>query len=398
MKINVPKLFLEINSQEYIFVVGSKDQNDVFKILYKNSVSIQGINNNKIIDFELVFSIINKNVYLIEQKLNHTFKDIILILDNFHYSFVNLTGYKKLNGSQILKENITYILNLLKSTIDEFEKKKTIIHIFNSQYYLDKKKIENLPIGLFGDFYSHELSFCLINNNDHNNLHNIFKKCNLKIKKIIFKSFVEGVYLSEKNNDLNTFFKVNINEKNSQIIYFENDSLKFVQNFKFGTDLILNDISKITAIDKDVVKKILINFKTNQETSGQEFIENKFFDSKNFRKIKKKLLYDIASARIEELADVLISKNINLTSFNKQNMTYFLKINDQVNLECFKDSYKLFFSKNNSFIIKFIDNINIKEVMDNANRLADFGWKKEAIPIIRPKKSLIAKFFDALFN
>ena len=206
------------------------------------------------------------------------------------------------------------------------------------------------------------------------------------------------MYLSEKNNDLNTFFKVNINEKNSQIIYFENDSLKFVQNFKFGTDLILNDISKITAIDKDVVKKILINFKTNQETSGQEFIENKFFDSKNFRKIKKKLLYDIASARIEELADVLISKNINLTSFNKQNMTYFLKINDQVNLECFKDSYKLFFSKNNSFIIKFIDNINIKEVMDNANRLADFGWKKEAIPIIRPKKSLIAKFFDALFN
>ena len=142
MKINVPKLFLEINSQEYIFVVGSKDQNDVFKILYKNSVSIQGINNNKIIDFELVFSTINKNVYLIEQKLNHTFKDIILILDNFHYSFVNLTGYKKLNGSQILKENITYILNLLKSTIDEFEKKKTIIHIFNSQYYLDKKKLK----------------------------------------------------------------------------------------------------------------------------------------------------------------------------------------------------------------------------------------------------------------
>ena len=130
MKINIPKLFLEINEQEYIFVVGSRDKNDIFKILYKNSVSIQGINNNRIIDFELVFSIINKNVYLIEQKLNHTFKDIILILDNFHYSFVNLTGYKKLNGSQVLKENITYILNLLKSTIDEFEKKKN-----NNSYF-----------------------------------------------------------------------------------------------------------------------------------------------------------------------------------------------------------------------------------------------------------------------
>ena len=33
-------------------------------------------------------------------------------------------------------------------------------YIFSIQNFnLDNKKIENLPIGLFGDFYSHELSF-----------------------------------------------------------------------------------------------------------------------------------------------------------------------------------------------------------------------------------------------
>ena len=55
-----------------------------------------------------------------------------------------------------------------------------------------------LPIGLFGDFYSHELSFSLINNNDYKNLNNIFEKCNLKIKKILLKSFVEGSHISNK--------------------------------------------------------------------------------------------------------------------------------------------------------------------------------------------------------
>ena len=75
-----------------------------------------------------------------------------------------------MNGSQILRENITYILNTLKSYINEIETKKNIIHIFNSKFYLDNKKIENLPIGLFGDFYSHELSFVLINSNDYKNL------------------------------------------------------------------------------------------------------------------------------------------------------------------------------------------------------------------------------------
>ena len=52
---------------------------------------------------------------------------------------------------------------------------KKIYFIFLIQIFLDKKKIENLPIGLFGDFYSHELSFSLINNNDYKNLNNIFE-------------------------------------------------------------------------------------------------------------------------------------------------------------------------------------------------------------------------------
>ena len=37
------------------------------------------------------------------------------------------------------------------------------------------KKFENLPIGLFGDFYSHELSFNLIKENDYENLKEIFE-------------------------------------------------------------------------------------------------------------------------------------------------------------------------------------------------------------------------------
>ena len=143
------------------------------------------IKNSNIINFDQVFKSIKENVFQIEQKFNYTFKEIILILENFNPTFLNISGYKNLNGSQILRENITYILNTLKSNVNKIESKKTILHIFNSNFYLDKEKIENLPIGLFGDFYSHELSFSLINTNDYINLKNIFDKCNLKIKNII---------------------------------------------------------------------------------------------------------------------------------------------------------------------------------------------------------------------
>ena len=193
-----PKLFIEINKSEFIFAVGDENEKNDFKLIYQNTIPIQGIQDYKIINFDLVYNAIKKNIYLIEEKLNFTFKEVIIILDNFNISFINLSGFKKLNGSQILKEDITYILNSLKSSVNETEDEKIVIHIFNSKYFLDMKKIENLPIGLFGDFYSQELSVCLINNNDHKNLTNIFNKCNLNIKKILLKGFVEGSYLSKK--------------------------------------------------------------------------------------------------------------------------------------------------------------------------------------------------------
>ena len=124
-------LFLEINNLNYIFFVGKNDEENNFQIIFKQEVPLAGIEDDKISSLEKVFSTIKQNLYLIEQKLEHTFNEIVLILDNFNLTFLNLTGYKKLNGSQVLRENIIYILNTLKSRVVETEKKKNILHIFS---------------------------------------------------------------------------------------------------------------------------------------------------------------------------------------------------------------------------------------------------------------------------
>jgi len=398
MEIYSPILFIEINNSEYIFAVGDENKKKDFKIVYKYIEQLKGIQKNRITDFDLVFNTIKKNIYAIEQKLNFTFKETFLIINNFDCSFINLAGYKKLNGSQILKENITYILNSVKSIINETEKKKKILHIFNSKYVLDKKKVENLPIGLFGDFYFQEISLSLINENDYKNLNNIFNKCNLKIKKILLKSFVEGSYISNTNENLETFYQIKINEHDSQLFYFENNSLKLEQSFDFGSDLIAKDISQVTSLKIEIVKKIINNFSFTHDISKDELIEKEFFENTNYIKVKKKLLLEISEARIEELLERMLVKNINLSSFNKNGKVVFIKINDQSHFKCFKNIYKLFFIKYNKFLVNFSKNITTEDLMNNVNKIVHFGWKKEAVPIIQSKKSLLARFFDILFN
>jgi len=398
MDIRSPNLFIEIDNSKYIFSVGEDDEQGNFKVIYKFVDSIQGIENRRIINLELVFKSIKENIYLIEQKLNFIFKDIILIINNFNCSFINLSGYKKLNGSQILKENITFILNSLKSNLVETENKKTILHIFNTRFCLDKKNIENLPIGLFGDFYSHELSFSLINNNDYKNLNIIFEKCNLKIKKILLKSFVEGSHIINNNKFKDNFFQIKINKNDSQLFYFENESLKYEQNFDFGSDIVIKDISQVTSLKIDIVKKILNNINFKQNTIKDELIEKELFQGENYIKIKKKLLFDIAKARIEELLDLIIITNINLLSFNKNNNAIFFKINDKMHLKYFEEIYKSILYEHNYLKFKFIENISTEDLINNANKIVHYGWKKEAIPVTHAKKSIIAKFFEALFG
>ena len=398
MKNSSLKLYLEINNSSFIFLVGESNENENFKIAYKLEIPLQGIENSRITNLEKVTDVIKKNIYIIEQELNHTFKEVVLILENFELTFINLSGFKKLNGSQILRENITYILNNLKSYIDKTESKKTILHIFNSKFYLDNKKVENLPIGLFGDFYSHELSFTLMNSNDEKNLKTIFHNCNLKLKKIFIKSFLKGANISNSFKNKETFFQIKISERNSKIFYFENNSLKFEQNFAFGTDIIINDISKVTSLKTDTVKIILNKIDLRNNISENELIKKELFESDVFRKIKEKLIYNIASARIKEIIELMLTKNVNFLNYNKVSNDVFFEIDTKsqlINLEGIFERIFLMYGNYNLIPMKSLTSENL---INTVNNLVYFGWKKEAIPVLQVKKSVFARFFDKIFS
>ena len=118
------QLYIEIKNSNLIFYVVEKDDQNSFSISYKLDIPVTGLENNKILNFDNFSDSIKKNIYLVEQNQKWTFKEVILILDSVNTSFVSLSGYKKLNGSQILRENISYILNTLKFNVKTSKQKK----------------------------------------------------------------------------------------------------------------------------------------------------------------------------------------------------------------------------------------------------------------------------------
>ena len=392
-------LFIEINYSNYIFVAGKYNESRNLKIIEKIVTPNEGISENKFTNIDRAEKVIKKNIQAIEDKLNYVFKEVTIILDNFNYSCVNISGFKKLNGTQLLKENISYILNSLKLAVTENEKEKTILHIFNSKSVLDGTCVQNLPIGLFGDFYNHELTFFLIRNNDLKNIKQIFNKSSLKIKKILIKNFIEGTQLIHQNNNTETFFKIKISKDRSHISFFDKSSFRYVEHFNFGTSIIFKDVAKICSIDNEITENILSDrLYKNKDFDVDDFLEEKYFTKGNYRKIRKKLIIDIVNARIEEITNIILNENINTKFLKNNNGQIYVVIEDDLVFDNFKENFKSYFSKNYNFKTYLINDFEAETLIKSAANLLIYGWKKEAIPVTQTKNSLITRIFKSLFG
>ena len=80
---------------------------------------------------------------------------------------------------------------------------------------------------------------------------------------------------------------------------------------------------------------------------------------------------------------------------NINNLNYYSRFRIDTGL---KEIYKIAFANNDIFKLNLVDDLSDKNILDTANRLVHYGWKKEAIPITRIQKSLIARFFNAIFG
>ena len=79
-------------------------------------------------------------------------------------------------------------------------------------------------------------------------------------------------------------------------------------------------------------------------------------------------------------------------------MMFFFEINVKSQLKSLDEIYKRTFSTHGKYNLIMIKSLPNESMIKTANKLVHFGWKNEAIPILQSKKSIIARFFDAIFG
>jgi len=388
-------LYLEINDENFLVAIGEHDEELNFKIIDHEIFSPSGFKNGKIINLATSIENVKKVVKKIENKSHFLFSKVNVIINQTDFDCINISGFKKLNGNQILSDDISYILNDIKSKLLESEKGKTIIHLFNTKYLLDNKQIKNLPIGLYGNFYSHQLTFFLIKNNELKNFKNLLRKCNLSINKIILKSFSDGIkIINNYKND--TFIKIKISKNESILLFFFESAFCFSQKFDFGSDIILKDISKVCSLKISTVQKIISE--SSFEISDKNlYIDKKYFEKDNYRKISLKHIIEISFARIEEISNIIFNKNKNLYGFKNKEVALYLDFEDKNIKNKFHYIFENSLKKCKLNILKTTEDDPLESIKIFGELLSK-GWAKEAIPVVNKKRSLISRIFSGLFD
>ena len=392
------KLFAEIKDQEIRYGVFQLEDDSNYNLLTRKNSKNDGIKKGTVTNLKIATETISRDLKEIEKKSNKIFDSINLIINQREMSSTNVTSFKNLNGAKAEKRDFDYILNEGKISISKNEKKNSILHILNSNFYLDKKRRDKIPLNVFGDHLGLEMTFVSLPKNNIKNIKNLFEENDLKVDRLLCRPLATGINLANQNSDLKNFFLLNIDDELSTISIYENSSLVFFKTFPFGTNAVYRDLSQLCSIKYEEAKSILNEINFNKKIENKiKHIDKKFFKESHFTKLSLSHFREIINSRTEEMMNYLFNKNSNLNYFKNKLSHIYLVFENKVFYENLGEIFKGYLNFDSDKIAIRLIALDDLPLL-GAAELTFRGWHAEAIPHVQEKKSLFKGVFSRLFE
>ena len=180
--------YLFISSKEFIISVRQKFDD---KVMYEQKYIIN--DNIKKLDFDLLNSFLEKNIFKIEKVLGNFLKSIFLVLDYNNFFPIKISLKKNFYGEKITSNSLKYLLNESKDQCKNSFNEKKIIHMIIENYQIDEKNYQNLPDNLSCDYLSIDVNFLCLSKNFINNLEDTLKKYQILINQIISARYANNL-------------------------------------------------------------------------------------------------------------------------------------------------------------------------------------------------------------
>lgn len=190
-------IFLEFKNLQIIFYA----YNSNFENFYQNTINLDFSNQDSL---KNLFKIIREEIIKIEKKIGEFINEINIILDLNKSVSIRLNTFKKKENSQIINDDIKYLIQDARQQIIEQNNNLTILHIYVDSYYINKIKKERISNIFSAEDFSIALNFICYPTTELLDFKSLLAKSQIKVSKFICYKYLES--FSDKNltKDLQT--------------------------------------------------------------------------------------------------------------------------------------------------------------------------------------------------
>ena len=291
----------------------AKLHNNKIEIIGKSSVASKGISKGLVANFQEANSAVRECLEIAEKQAGVSLNKIIVNAEFENIISSILTEYKSVHGEPIEHEkDIQGLIHVAVDEISKNNKDKGILHIFSSNYKIDKKiNVEN-PIGFKANTFSTDIHAVLADHSSIDNLKNIINSCELSVENYVFGAYALGLSFLTAQDLSEGIICIDFGKDKTSFSIFENNTLCYVGVVPFGSNHISKDLAKVLDIKLEIADRIKIesgDCLLNENIKDKlEYLPVHLFPDDDFRKISKTMVNTIINSRVEEILQLVYRK------------------------------------------------------------------------------------------
>ena len=368
---------LDFGSKKLSATIAFKGKEEL-EILGVKSCKSAGIEKGLVTDIKKCREAVVNLLKELEEKTKKEIKDLAIGISSNKARISEATVTIDLSEEKVTSEDIRKALKAGKRSIT-ISSDESIVDILINFYILDGVVVHRDVINWKGRRLELNLTLVIVEKKEIQKYYELFKETKYNIEFIKLNILAgKQIFLSEKNS-IENIALVDIGAGITDIALFNNGIVKNLSNIPIGGNNITNDLAicgEFSFLEADNMKKI---YSSNYKTL---YLDNSLQDEIEVGTIKvsKKLFYEVANARIEEILNHVSTKLKNTGHYDRicsiilygDGVTYFEDISEILR-KIFKIKTKVI--KKDDLGIKNSENITslaiAKEVYDRLILLED---------------------------
>ena len=185
------------------------------KNIYKEEVYLE--NTSDLIDYNLLHSFLDKNIFKIEKLIGKFLRSIIVVIDNNQTLNCSIGIKKKNYGEKIDKNNLESSLAELKDLFKENYQNYKIMHFVINRCLIDGINYTSFDKEIIGEDMIIEVNFISISNILIKEISNVLEKYQIKIDRLFEKKYIKNLFEGEHLDLSLIVFKIQSGHNKNEI-------------------------------------------------------------------------------------------------------------------------------------------------------------------------------------